>query len=181
MSVPEAVRDFFLLLFPKLGPTALVELRGFTPREVGPPKLRRWCPSVDEVFAVCKEYGDSLDLYFGVAARLQEGGKKEDLAYTTAFWADLDSTEAITRQARFPLPPSAQVQSGSVGHLHAYWLLREPWPLEAEEDRLRFERLNKGIAVHLGADHCWDASRVMRLPGSLNHKHTPPREVKLTL
>lgn len=173
--------EFLQALFPELGPTALVELRGFAPGQKGPPRLRRWCESLDELQALCEEHRSNLDLYIGVAARRRRKGTKEDLAYTGALWADIDTAEAIERLARFQHRPSAEVRSGTGEHLHAYWLLREPASLETEAERGQFEQLNKGVSDFLSADHCWDASRVMRLPGSLNHKHDPAPEVRLVV
>jgi RepB DNA-primase from phage plasmid len=64
--------------------------------------------------------------------------------------------------------------SGSPGSHHAYWLLDEPIPIET------LEGVNRQLAARLGADeHATDASRILRLPGTLNHKTDPATEVTL--
>jgi hypothetical protein len=67
-----------------------------------------------------------------------------------------------------------RIGSGSGANCHAYWPLREPLsPAQAEAANLR-------LAHALGADlACFDASRILRPPGSYNHKHRPPTPVTL--
>ena len=77
------------------------------------------------------------------------------------------------RAARsFTPAPAVVIGSGSGSNCHAYWPLREPLaPAQAEAFNLR-------LAHALGADRaCFDASRILRPPGSWNHKHQPPRPV----
>src|SRR3989338_7572841 len=54
-----------------------------------------------------------------------------------------------------------------------YWLLSP----EKITDPAKIRGLNKGIAKTLGADHVFDLSRILRLPGFYNQKHP---EEKLT-
>ena len=179
VSADSPTRTFLEMLFPELDKATLIELRGFKPGTRGEPPLRDWYQSIDEVLAVCEERRDELDIYFGVAARRRRGGKKTDLCSTMALWADLDTAESTRNLGLFPHPPSAIIASGTQGHLQAYWLLREPHPLEEEADRHYFEERNKGLAEHLGADAAWDSTRIFRLPGTLNHKHGEHRPVEL--
>ena len=66
------------------------------------------------------------------------------------------------------------VLSGTPGHAHAYFLLRQlvgP-PLVAD--------YNRHLAEALGGDlNAIDAARILRPPSSWNHKHTPPAQVEL--
>jgi hypothetical protein len=70
--------------------------------------------------------------------------------------------------------PTAIVASGTGNNVHAYWRLAEPVdPATAEE-------LNGALAAALGADPVVrDAARILRLPGTFNHKHDPPTGVQL--
>ncbi len=64
--------------------------------------------------------------------------------------------------------------SGSGENRHAYWLLDDTIESEAIEQR------NRRLASVLGSDaRVCDASRVLRVPGTLNHKHKPPTDVRL--
>jgi hypothetical protein len=121
------------------------------------------------------------NVFFGVGTRDKSGeGRKQNVMYVPALWADVDfkdTTPSATKTAldSFPFHPSAAVLSGH--GVHFYWILREPaTPAELPdiEDRLR------RICAHFKADpSTCEIARVMRLPGSLNVKSEPAKEVKL--
>jgi hypothetical protein len=80
-------------------------------------------------------------------------------------WVDIDDPRRLGALRRFAHRPHAVVASGS-GGVHAYWLLTEELPAE------RCESLNRMLAAALGADPVSaNRGRLLRLPGSLNHKH----------
>ena len=131
----------------------------------------------------------SHDVYVGVASRRDTtDGTKANLAWTGAVFAELDVgegkpyatlTAAYEAVRRLPLRPSMVIESGR--GLHLYWLLKEPWPLDNADDLAAFEAVTNGLAIALKADAgTWDASRVLRLPGTFWHKEQPPRMVNLT-
>jgi len=113
------------------------------------------------------------DVYVGVLPRTCESGGRDAISQAGVVWADCDSPEAVAALAAFPLPPSMVVRSGSGENAHAYWLLSEPVDLDLAEE------VNKRIARALGGDKVHDAARILRVPGTLNHKHEPPAEVEL--
>jgi hypothetical protein len=127
------------------------------------------------------------NLYFGVALRrwpevgLPNRGALIDCVALPGLFVDLDFKAAPVEQAReavrrFPLKPSAVVRSG--GGAHLYWLLREPMELPAEAPRAR--DLLRRLALHLGGDiTSAEPARILRIPGTLNRKYTPPRPVVL--
>lgn len=84
--------------------------------------------------------------------------------------------EAKKRLHAFPRKPSIVVKSG--GGIQMYWLGKEP----IEGDELwRMKAINKAIAIHLGADtQSVDLARILRIPGSMNVKYTPPRLCHIT-
>ena len=110
-----------------------------------------------------------------------------------AIWIDLDvgpdkpyhtSAEAIEALKKFladsKMPPaSAMVASGS-GGFHVYWISKSllipgVWRLYAEA--LKALASLHGLQIDGGCTA--DAARVLRVPGTLNFKHNPPRAVKL--
>lgn len=127
------------------------------------------------------------DLYYGVALRRrpQAGqtprGALIDCVALPALFTDLDFKATPAEHARealrrFPLKPSAVVRSG--GGEHLYWLLREPMELPAEAPRAR--DFLRGIARQLGGDlSAAEPARILRIPGTLNFKYSPPRDVLL--
>lgn len=134
--------------------------------------------SIEEAAKAAFLNSKNSDVYFGIAIRDGKGGKKENLVRITCAWADLDNKDGLEpandRLKRAILPPSVIVNSG--GGLHCYWLLDEPlWNV----DIARIEALNKGIALVLDGDSVHDASRIFRVPGTLNHKYESPKPVTI--
>jgi hypothetical protein len=109
-----------------------------------------------------------------------------------AIWLDIDYgkedsygdlqealKELLTFAVRVGLPPpSAIVSTG--GGIHAYWINNDP--MTPQEWRPYAEGL-KALAIRYGlkADHnvTADVARILRVPGSLNHKEANPRPCQL--
>lgn len=129
---------------------------------------RTLCPTIADAMRVARFFEkEGNDVFFGPNPRRGTGGREHVVA-AVCLHADLDKPSA----ALGTLPePSALVCSGR-GH-HVYWVLDVPAPLDAAE------RACKGIAARLGADSCWDSSRVLRVPGTTNKKHGGPYPVSL--
>lgn len=111
------------------------------------------------------------DVYFSPAARKTKGNLKEDVLGSRAIWVDVDGTQGPLAT----IPPSAQVFSGH-GH-HLYWFLKDPL-LDIDE----LEHTNRLMAKDVpgGDPACWNANRVLRVPGTMNCKDpNKPVEVQL--
>lgn len=79
-------------------------------------------------------------------------------------WVDLDEEAALERLREFPHRPELVVYSGS-GGAHAYWRLARV------TDPEQIEAANRRLAHALGGDEAsTDRARIMRLPGTKNHK-----------
>ena len=118
--------------------------------------------------------GTQTDVYVGCAMRVRRRGRREDVAPTALPWADCDDPPASAALHTFTRAPSMIVASGSPANTHAYWALTHTLPVE------EVEYANHRLAQALGADpRCADAARILRVPGTLNHKHDPPRPVRL--
>lgn len=113
------------------------------------------------------------DVYVGCAPRVRPSGTKRDITELWVLWAECDGLGAARAARSYEPAPSIVVASGSGPNLHAYWPLRSPLaPRDAEVANLR-------LAYALGADRvCFDAARILRPPGTWNHKHAPPQPVK---
>ena len=161
--------DFFKEVFPEGG---FIELRKLTSGK-----------KTVQVFFDADDYGgietylikNPVNTFFGVAARKNKGGKKEDVGYCRVVWIDKDidkdgdiSTEDfIAKLNGFRFPPSYIISSGH--GIHAYWLLKEP--VETPEELIRLEELNKSLARYFSTDfNVCDHSRIMRVPGTINQK-----------
>jgi len=121
----------------------------------------------------CKRFEKS-NLYFGVATRNGQGGRKENVVNFPCVWADLDFKTtprevAAQNLKEFPFRPSIIVKSG--GGIHLYWLLKEP---AEKHDITAIEDVNHRIVDQLGGDHgACDAARILRVPGTKNRKYNP--------
>jgi Zn ribbon nucleic-acid-binding protein len=131
------------------------------------------------------------NVYAGVNPRTSGGGKKEHTTAIISLHAELDD-------AKFPggrlgilaaletLPPTLLIDSG--GGVHARWDLAVPLRLDGTPAAraatiARVENLMRRIYRFLGgdADPVQDVSRILRIPGTLNHKpeYGTPRPVSL--
>ena len=122
-----------------------------------------------------RESADCRDVYLGVALRTtnQFGGKRA-INGSHLVWIECDSPSAAATLAHFEHPPTMVIASGTPGHVHVYWQLRHSYRNE------QIERANRQLAHHLGGDPASvDIARVLRPPGSTNHKHHPPTPVEL--
>jgi len=159
--------DFGAALFQ---PDDLVELR-FLPE----PVRRRWIDASMlpnfHFTPACK------NVHFGPNPRRRRGGKAADVLLARCLFVDIErigADDAAQRIAHACVPePTAVVVSG--GGVHAYWRLVEPM-VDLDAWRLR----QKALIAAVGSDpSVHDAPRVMRLPGTLNHKYCPPRECEV--
>lgn len=77
-------------------------------------------------------------------------------------------------------PPHVIICSG--GGYHVYWLLREPFVIRNDGDREKVRKIQACWVNLVGGDNgAKDLARVLRVPGTLNNKYTPAREVKFEL
>lgn len=165
--------------------------------------------SLGELEAVVSTYLKNRqipDLYFAVGLQSQlpaynasGRGVANDIVAIPGLWHDLDCREgehsqaslpsneaAMNFLAEMPLQPSIIVNSG--GGLHAYWLLREPWVFNSSSDWESATQLSFGFQHAIqewGNRRGWqfdltaDLSRLLRVPGTLNAKSKPEKEVRI--
>jgi hypothetical protein len=124
-----------------------------------------------------------LNIYVGVAERLHINGRQlKDCLELRALFVDLDfkaitEEEALSALNSFPIPPDMIVATG--GGLHCYWLLATPINLTTEGQYAK--QILRALAIKLGGDlGAATPERILRVPGTLNYKYTPPRPVTLT-
>jgi hypothetical protein len=162
-----------------------IELRAFTAQRTGQPK-QLFSRDLDALDNFLRE-NKHLEVYFGCATREGGRGKKENCREAVALYADMDfknyavpedmkEAHARTLLLKFPLQPSIVIHSG--GGFHVYWLFDKSANLQVTD----VEPILRDIARALDADPaCAEKARVLRLPGTLNHKpdYPSPREVHI--
>lgn len=116
--------------------------------------------------------GRRTDLYVGVLPRIERRGRRDSIGRGFVLYVDCDTPRSIEALARFAPAPSLIVGSGT--GRHAYWSLAVPVSPDV------IERANRKLAQALGADsRATDAARILRPPGTFNHKRDEPRPVEL--
>ena len=128
---------------------------------------------------------DSEDTYFGVHPSILRKGSYngttlEDIAAVNCLYADIDdkdfSGSAVAHIKSLNPRPSVIISSGSGYHL--YWLLKDPLILDSDLKREVARSLQERWAPFVGGDEAvHDLARILRLPGTYNHKYDPPRPV----
>ena len=165
-----------------------------------PSKMSRHLPLVDlpaVAWAASELDGQGAEVYFGVTLRKpgiapDKRGARGDLLAATALWLDIDiengkahaaknlpktQEEAIELLVELGSVPTLIINSGN--GLHVYWRLDAPVSLRTPAEIDRFEGVLLGLqqrAKSLAAKRGWhlditaDATRVLRLPGTMNRK-----------
>jgi hypothetical protein len=138
---------------------------------------REFARSVPEFLERARSFANSYDVYFALGTRYgTNGGTKRDVYRVATAWADLD--DRTIKDCKFRIKPDIVVKSGN--GLHCYWTLSEPLLIRGEGERWKpIEAVNRALAYQLKGDTSTiDISRVLRVPGTMNHKYSPAREVK---
>ena len=174
---PENVRkEFFSAIF---GDTPYnIELRAIIP---GDHAINDFF-SPNDLYGIerfIKTHATSRNIYFGVCPRQGRIGTKEGVRQVPGLWLDIDfeyltGGEAEAKEILTQMPsPSIIVHSGN-GY-HVYWIFNEP-----EEASLEFEAYLNGLAKRYNGDpKSAELARILRVPGTLNHKEGQQKPVIL--
>jgi hypothetical protein len=127
--------------------------------------FHRWPGGRHRLLAQAMAAADHADVYVGVllwSGRSRRAGTAQP---GRVAWADVDgawTTQRAQALGRLQGWPTWQVQSGSGRHLYL--------PLEDLEPPERLEGWNRRLAALLQADNGWSQTKLLRLPGTYNHK-----------
>ncbi|MCL2509211.1 MAG: DUF927 domain-containing protein, partial [Oscillospiraceae bacterium] len=155
--------------------------------------------SVDDIPAAvsyAESHFDTRDVYYGVGLRDKNLGEHQrggngDVTVIPALWSDIDIQSPAHKETALPpavdaalafldslpLKPSIIVSSGN--GLHAYWLLGRPLGIATVAHRDNIAAALRGWQLYINnaarergwkLDNTSDLSRVLRLPGGVNHK-----------
>ena len=127
--------------------------------------FHRWPAGRHRLLAQAMAAADQADVYVGVLLRSGPSRRAGTAQPGRVAWADVDgawTTQRAQALARLGGWPTWQVQSGSGRHLYL--------PLEDLEPPERLEGWNRRLAALLDADSGWSETKLLRLPGTYNHK-----------
>jgi len=171
---PKVACRLYLATLYSREPAAWIAIRERLPNGRGMRQAFHRTALVDELAPRLVELGQRTDVYVRATPCSTRDGTAASAKRAWTLYADCDTPDAVRRLAELPVPPPMTVRSGTETHTHAYWPLREP---VAPEDTAR---ANRRLAHALGADRrATDIARILRPPGTLNHKTCPPASVRL--
>ncbi|PHR55048.1 MAG: hypothetical protein COA47_14485 [Robiginitomaculum sp.] len=181
---------------------------GFLYTFVLPAETSTWYDNkdVDQLVSDVKE-NSGQDIYIGLcpSATLKtsrQRASRSDVCALPAIAVDIDiKGDQAHSETKLPeskeqalewinglsLPkPSMIVHTGN--GLHVYWLLDTPFLITDDASRDRAEKLTRGINKFIiregkksgySFDNVGDLARIFRVPGTYNHKSSPPKPVNL--
>jgi energy-coupling factor transporter ATP-binding protein EcfA2 len=180
---------------------------GITAFAGGRPRKTQWFDTsrIDAAETVILKYADKADLYLSVgtheAPQPTRGGESTIISIP-GFWSDLDIGEIGHKPASLPNPateqdalsiveglpePSMLMHSG--GGLQAFWIFENgPWVFESTEEKATAKKavqewanMLDALGKHRGyhVDKVADLARILRVPGSVNHKEGLKRPVQI--
>jgi len=97
-----------------------------------------------------------------VVYREQDAHKKFAKA-SNVVWVEYDG-ESLPNLSGLP-KPDCIIQSSSVSHQHIYWRINNTSSLG------EIEEVNRRLSRHIGADSGWAINKLLRPPGTKNHKY----------
>jgi len=129
----------------------------------------RWpeqAPIAIKLIEALSQPGRSSDVYYCVSLLTGQKRNRDFLDETHCVWADLDNTSPN----KLHIEPTFLIET-SPSRYQAIWTLSEPIPYATAEDFARrvYHEHRKD-----GADATWDATRLLRVPGTINHKYEIP-------
>jgi len=158
-------------------------------------KESKWWTDTDKAAIDAVRLTESTDVYLGVGLAAKGTGRRksiherltaDEVVGIPGLWADVDyggagylpDEKAAMEVIRAVAPPTIVVHSGH--GLQPWWLLHQPWLFADETERfwgeqtaLRWGELVRSRANPYRIDSVFDLSRIMRIPGTINHKRDP--------
>lgn len=177
---------------------------GITTFAQGRPRKTKWFTTqeLDKATRQIEIYSGKVDTYLSIGtheAPQETRGGESTVISIPGFWADLDIGEVGHKPASLPNPanelealsivdtlPEASLMMNSGGGLQGIWLFSEPWVFETAADKTAakkaiqewgnlLEQRGKQLGFHV--DKVADLARILRVPGSMNHKEGLKRPV----
>ena len=163
-------------------------------------KISKWFKKVDDqATQYIEDASKENDVYVGVALSPKDFGEYNrcpagKTVGIMGLWADIDVLHAVHKKTNLPptikdavilldeigIPPTIILDSGH--GIQAWWIFKEPWIFEDDDDRAKAAELAKkwiGTYQAKASKHGWDVdstqdlARVLRVAGTVNHKDIP--------
>lgn len=179
---------------------------GITAFAGGRPRNTQWFQTseLDAATKTIGKYAQKADLYLSVgtyAEPQEKRGGEAGIISIPGFWADLDIGEVGHKPASLPNPPTevdalsivdglpeSSMVMHSGGGLQAFWLFDEPWVFNSPEDHKQAKKASqewhnlieqKGQLLGFHVDKVANLDRILRAPGTFNHKTGELRPIEI--
>lgn len=117
----------------------------------------------DAISHICHET-DNKEVYLAPSLFKRPQATKAAWKGTSFVWVEFDGNAPDSLPNGIP-EPSIRIQSSTKGHEHWYWNIGN-----FEEDKNVIEGLSKALSYTLESDRSgWDATQVLRPPGTIHH------------
>jgi len=162
------------------------------------------CRDLDQAFLILEEKSSQYNVYVGMGLRRAScqavgRGTSADVGAIGGLWVELDHAGGVHTALNLPtpfqllkfiesLPFQFSLLIDSTGGMHCHVLLKELWILDTPEEHaaaaLLLRRLQRTIQIAARArgwqvDTTSDLARVLRVPGTFNHKSGTPQLVTI--
>lgn len=169
---------------------ASIEIRALAVQDGATEQMWFGTSHIQGAAAACAELCGSHNVYVGVLPRCGRRGYAQDVMYGGWLFVDVDggsegpdAAMSLVTHAPVPMP---HMVVGSGGGVHCYWRIS---PVVLMTDRQRYQNILKRLVRTIGGEApgahadpaATDVARVLRVPGTWNHKYDPPRAVDLVL
>lgn len=169
-----------------------------------PNKISKYFSTVDECADYCHKIRDTSDVYYGISlcpSGIPETkrGSEDIVTGLSCLHADLDfhkegskksypkdAEQALQILSDVGIRPTTNIHSG--GGFQSLWVFKGLWQFEETEARYRAKEMSRvwnmtirEICQSYGCtiDSTFDLARVLRVPGTFNHKYGKPRPVEV--
>lgn len=124
-----------------------------------------WPSQEPQLIKHITEASSSMEVYITPAMFSEARLNKSAFKSTNVVWTEFDGN-VPNKLGSIP-KPTLRLLSSNQGFEHWYWKLQTP-----AMDVSLVENVNRSLTYQLGADaSSWDATQILRIPGTQNHKH----------
>jgi KaiC/GvpD/RAD55 family RecA-like ATPase len=166
-SMSPELSNFFEFLYGDVKGYAYLAVKNPSNQASWKQEFYAWPTQKKELCERIESASSKFEVYFGPALYGDKSATKPNVLGSNCLWVEFDGQ--IPPVLDGVPEPTITIRSSSEDHQHWYWKLDSF--IKTDELELR----NRQLAIKLGSDISgWDATQVLRPPGTNNHKRSLP-------